>query len=84
MNAEQIVLHAEKRWKKNDWNYHYNYNDYTQKCIAAYPRYDDISAVVFTKEGVELNKVVLDNDIKLNNDVELNDDVINLLNNVCI
>jgi serine/threonine protein phosphatase PrpC len=84
MNAEQIVLHAEKRWKKKDWNYHYNYNDYTQKCIAAYPRYDDISAVVFTKEGVELNKVVLDNDIKLNNDVELNDDVINLLNNVCI
>jgi serine/threonine protein phosphatase PrpC len=51
MNATEIVEKIEKRWKKEDWVYHWHINDYSKVMspISFNGAYDDISAVTWKK-----------------------------------
>jgi len=49
MTAEELVLKAEHRWKK-EWNYMWHIKDYTKIVNVPYNDYDDISAIVWRKK----------------------------------
>jgi serine/threonine protein phosphatase PrpC len=51
MNASEIVEKVEKRWKKEDWSYHWHIKDYSQVMspISFNGCYDDISAITWKK-----------------------------------
>jgi serine/threonine protein phosphatase PrpC len=51
MNATEIVEKIEKRWKKEDWVYHWHIKDYSKVMspISFNGAYDDISAVTWKK-----------------------------------
>jgi len=55
MNAAEIVRKAERRWKKEDWIFHWDINNFkkiTQECSFC-GNYDDISVVKWSKKIVE-------------------------------
>lgn len=51
MSATELVEKAEKRWKKEDWTYHWHIKDYSQVMgpISFDGGYDDISAITWNK-----------------------------------
>jgi serine/threonine protein phosphatase PrpC len=51
MTATEIVEKAERRWKKEDWSYHWHIKDYSQIMtpISFMGMYDDISAITWKK-----------------------------------
>lgn len=51
MSATELVEKAEKRWKKEDWIYHWHIKDYSQVMgpISFDGGYDDISAITWKK-----------------------------------
>jgi serine/threonine protein phosphatase PrpC len=51
MNATEIVEKVEKRWKKEDWAYHWHIKDYSKVMspLSFNGFYDDISAITWKK-----------------------------------
>lgn len=51
MSDEQLLEKAEMRWRKEDWIYHYDLNDYNRTTQIGFGgSYDDISVIVFDKK----------------------------------
>lgn len=50
MNAESLCKKSEKRWKKQDWIYHYDESNYSKFVKIGFDGYyDDISVLIFNK-----------------------------------
>ena len=50
MSADQLVEKAETRWRKEDWFYHYDSNDYSKRIRTGFTGvYDDIAVIVLEK-----------------------------------
>lgn len=52
MNAEELCKKAEARWKKNDWNYHYNEKNLSKFSVMGFNGcYDDICCFIYDKKN---------------------------------